>query len=888
VADLRSALQQGLTGAYTLEQELGGGGMSRVFVATETTLGRKVVIKVLPPELGAGFNLDRFRREIQLAASFNHPHIVPLYAAGQAGELPWYSMPLIEGESLRARLAREGELPVAEAVRLLRDIVDALVCAHEHGVVHRDIKPDNVLVSRNHAVVTDFGVAKALEASGQASITSTGLALGTPAYMAPEQAVGDPHVDHRVDIYAVGVLAYEMLTGHAPFTGPTSQAVLAAQVTQPAPPISTIRPSIPPGLAAVVMRCLEKRPADRWKTAQELLHQLESLSTPSGGLTPTAAEPVVRAPAPAAAAAGGGRRPWFLRPAAYLVLGMALVLALAWAVSRGRPRAPEPATKGARRIAVLPFENLGDSTRQYFASGVTEAITTQLTGIAGLSVIPRSTAARYRNSDKSLADIGRELGVGYVLEGTVQWEDQKGGAPRVRVSPELIRIADTSSVWAHGYDAVLSSVFQVYSDVATEVAKSLEVALADPERRVLALRPTDNASAYDLYLRATEYLGRGISAENFRIAIPMLERALTLDSSFALAWGRLAEAQALSHWLYLDRSDALVTAAKAAAERALRLQPELPEAHRAMGLYYYWGVRDYSRALAELAVAQRAQPNNPELVAAVGWVLRRQGRWEEAVAQFKREVELDPGSPRAEYDLAETLWLVRRFAEARPVAQRATEIAPDEPDSYVVLVALLLADQGDVAGARAVVTRAIGRVPPGQFRGGFTLPAWLLAPDSTLRRVFSSVSPGDYGADSSGYYGFRADLDRLAGQPEAARARYDSARVVLEGRLRRQPADYGYHAELGLVYARLGRYPDAIREGQRAVELLPPARDAYFGWDNVINLALIHALAGQAAPAAEQLSKALAVPSRISTGMLRLEPAWDPIRRDPAFKALLK
>ena len=521
MSDLRAQLQEQLAGSYTLEHELGGGGMSRVFVATETALGRKVVLKILPPELGASFNLDRFKREIQLAASLSHPHIVPLYAAGQAGDLPFYSMPLIEGESLRARLAREGELPIGEAVRLLRDIVDALACAHEHGVVHRDIKPDNVLVSRNHAVVTDFGVAKALEASGQASLTSTGLALGTPTYMAPEQAAGDPHVDHRADIYAVGVLAYEMLTGRPPFTGPTVQAVLAAHVTQAPQGITTSRPTIPSPLGAVVMRCLEKRPADRWQSAAELLQQLDVMATPSGGTTPIKAVAATAAPSTPAAAVGRSLAR-FQQRAGYLALGILVALAAAWGISRSRSGHQAGPAAGAKRVVVLPFENLGDSSRQYFANGVTEAITTQLTGIAGLSVIPRSTAARYRGTDKSMEEIGRELGVSYVLEGTVQWEDAKEGAPRVRVSPELIRISDTSSVWAHGYDAVTTSVFQVYSDVAEQVSKSLEVALNDPERKAMAVRPTANAEAYDLYLRAVDYLNRGISAENLNIAVPML------------------------------------------------------------------------------------------------------------------------------------------------------------------------------------------------------------------------------------------------------------------------------------------------------------------------------------------------------------------------------
>ena len=259
MGDLVARLQSALGDAYRIERELGGGGMSRVFLAQETALKRQVVIKVLPPEMAAGVNVERFRREVELAASLQHPHIVPLLSAAASGDLLYYTMPLVEGESLRAKLARQGELPVSETIRVLGDVADALAYAHAHGVVHRDIKPDNVLISGKHAVVTDFGVSKAVSASSGGSLTSLGVALGTPAYMAPEQAAADPHLDHRADLYALGILGYEMLTGRPPFTAATPQATLAAQVTQTPQPVTAQRPAVPGALNALVMRCLEKQ-----------------------------------------------------------------------------------------------------------------------------------------------------------------------------------------------------------------------------------------------------------------------------------------------------------------------------------------------------------------------------------------------------------------------------------------------------------------------------------------------------------------------------------------------------------------------------------------------------------------------------------------------------
>ena len=326
MTELLQRLQTAVADQYTVQRELGGGGMSRVFLAEETALGRKVVIKVLPPEMAAGVNVERFHKEIQLAAKLQHPHIVPVLSAGATGDLIYYVMPYIDGESLRARLTREGELPIAETLRILKEVVDALSYAHLSGLVHRDIKPDNVLLSSNHAVVTDFGVAKAVSASsGETSLTSLGVALGTPAYMAPEQAAADPHVDHRADLYSVGALAYEMLCGRPPFTGTNPQALLAAHITQVPQPVTMHRTSVSPELSAVVMRCLEKKAADRWQNAGELLQTLDAMVTPSGGMTPTGTQPVA-----AATLESPGRTPNQTRVIALFGVAAAAVTGLAY------------------------------------------------------------------------------------------------------------------------------------------------------------------------------------------------------------------------------------------------------------------------------------------------------------------------------------------------------------------------------------------------------------------------------------------------------------------------------------------------------------------------------------------------------------------------------
>src|SRR5690348_14687791 len=380
--------------------------MSRVFVAVETALDRKVVIKVLPPETAAQVSLERFKREILLAAKLQHPHIVPLLTAGESNGLPYFTMPFVDGESLRVRLARHGELPVNQAIRMLREIASALAYAHEHGIVHRDIKPDNVLLSGGSAMVTDFGVAKALSASSNAEhggMTSVGVALGTPAYMAPEQASADPSVDHRADIYSFGVLAYELLTGQPPFAGRTPQNVLAAHVTEVPEAINKRRASLRPALAALVMHCLEKRPADRPQSASEVVHALDDITTPSGGMTPTGTQPLAAA-APSSGASRGGSRRWGAIAAAVVVFIVVSVIA-SWLLATRTGGAAKP-----RSIAVLPTDIGADTAHAFLADGLSSDLTTKLSKIPGLSV--RAYAPLSVMQGRTVREAGKELGVG--------------------------------------------------------------------------------------------------------------------------------------------------------------------------------------------------------------------------------------------------------------------------------------------------------------------------------------------------------------------------------------------------------------------------------------------------------------------------------------------
>jgi len=637
-SDLRARLQVALGSAYEIERELGGGGMSRVFVARETALGRKVVIKVLPPELAASVNADRFRREIQMAAQLQHSCIVPVLATGTAEGLPYYTMPFVEGESLRAKLDREGELPLPEVVRYMRDMLEALSHAHEHGLVHRDIKPENVLLSKHHALVADFGVAKALSAStnaGSGGLTSLGVALGTPAYMAPEQAAADPAVDSRADLYAVGAVAYEMLTGQKMFSARSPAAMLAAQATETPEPVETRRPSTPPVLAGLVMRLLKKRPADRPRSADEALHDLESMSTPTGGLAPTTALPVGRT----------ARSRLTRRVAVYgFVAASAAGLVAAWLMS-GRDDAPATADEALKTIAVLPFANIGGSAdNEYLSDGLSEELISALSKVEGLQVAARSSSFSFKGKNEDVRSVGTKLGVSAVLGGSV-----RRAGNRLRVSAQLTNVSTGYNLWSDTYDREMTDVFGLQEDISRAIVDALEIRLASSRGTPIVKRGTADPEAYELYLR-----GRYLLTQRGTALVPArvhFERAIARDSSFAAAYAGLAETiYVASTWGYGVPLEAMA-ASETNARRALQLDSSLTDAYMVLGT-----------------------------------VQCVRGAFEDAGIQFRRAISLDPRSGRLHYFHANCLTRQGRAAPALIAARTATELEPLNPQLFVGLM----------------------------------------------------------------------------------------------------------------------------------------------------------------------------------------------------------
>jgi serine/threonine-protein kinase len=869
-------LAASLADRYRIEREpdgaaalLGRGGTATVYLAHDVRHDRHVALKVVHPELAVSVEAERFLREIRFVARLSHPHILPLFDSGVADGLLYYVMPYLKGESLRRRLQREGRLDAAAALGVAREVALALDYAHRNGLVHRDVKPENILLEDGQAVVADFGVAAAMEVAGEEQLTENGRAVGTPAYMSPEQAGGGAPLDGRSDIYSLGCVLYEMLGGRPPFSGPTPHAVMIQQVIATLPPLREHAPDVPDALLGTVERALAKEPAGRFATAAEFAAALEQ-GRVSGGQV---------------AVAVPRRRP--RRTVALAVAGTALAaLAAAVGLSRRADPHPEP-----RAIAVLPFQNLGAAEDGYFTAGITEEITSRLAMLPSVAVISRTSADQYRGVDKPLKQIGRELGADYILEGSVRWEKLPGKPSRVRVTPQLIRVSDDRHLWAGRYDETLEEVFTVQSRIAEQVATALDLALQPPHHAVLAARPTSNLRAYDFYLRGNEYFNRAGDPGRLRTAEEMYAKATELDPTFALAFARLARSAIWQFHLFSDRTEQRLAQARRAADSALALDPDLPEAHLAKGQIHYWGELDYEKALQEFRTALAGDPGNGDLAWARGLVERRLGQWSQAQADLKRAVDLDPRSLVKSLDLFELHLRRHDHINAERYVNRALELEPDSP-AYLYKALLIVARDGDLAAAAEVLKEGMRRagtesiafwVP--QFEFGAALWRGMDAP---MRAAVNGLTLDRFASDSGGYYLAKARTNRFEGNTRMARVYCDSAARVLEPRSRARPDDPALHATLGLAYAGLGRREDAIREGRRAVELRPPEKDTWYGVDMLRNLAVVYATLGEADSTVNQLRTLLSVPSWISVPLLLVDPTWDPVRRDPGFQALVK
>ena len=881
MADLRAQLQAGLGGSYTLERELGRGGMATVFLARDLKHDRPVALKVLHPELSATLGPERFLREIRLAARLQHPHILTVLDSGDTTGRLWFTMPYVEGETLRARLTREKQLPVGDALRIAREAATALDYAHRHGVIHRDIKPENLLLTTDGQVlVADFGIGQVLEGAGDAErLTETGMIVGTPAYMSPEQAAGERGLDGRSDIYSLGTVLYEMLAGEPPFTGPNAQSIAAKRITGDVPSLRRARPTVPEEVERTVFQALASFPADRHASAAELARALEVTATTESRLQQTVP---VSAAATAAAPARRGinlRRP----VTAALLVGFLIGVGVLFAWRRGH--GPVAGETGERRVAVIPFENLGDSTDAYFADGITDAVRGKLTGLPGMRITASNSSRQYRGTTKSPQEIGRELGVDYILVGNVRWQ-KSAGASRVQVSPELIEVATAEARWQQPFDAALTDVFQVQADIAGRVAQALDVAIGSREE-TLADRPTRNLQAYDAYLKGQARFTAGPSPVNLRQAVDLFERAVALDSGFVDAWVGLSLASAL---LYSNGapSPQVADRARTAADRALTLDAKDPDAYWALGGYYRLVVGVDAKAVEQYAKGLALVPGHPDLLRGLGLAEVGLGRWEDAVATLRKSQQLDPRSAGTAGVLANALLWLRRYDEALEASDRAAALSPSAIN-IVEGKAMIHIARGDLAAAKKVLATPPPDVDLPAFVAYMATYWDLYWPlDAEQRALVKRLTPSAFDNDAGTWGLAVAGVYEVEGDRRRAAAYGDSARAAFEQQLTATPDDPQRRVLHGLALAYMGRKDAAIRQAESGAALAPVTGDATGGAYYQHQLVRIYILVGEHEKALDRLERLLKQPYYLSPGWLKLDPTFDPLRKNPRFQRLVE
>ncbi|HEY8106535.1 MAG TPA: protein kinase, partial [Gemmatimonadales bacterium] len=843
---------------------------------------------------------ERFQREIRLAARLQHPHILTVLDSGEAAGQLWFTMPYVEGESLRDRLRRERQLPLEDALRIAVEAARALDYAHTHGVVHRDIKPENILLTRDGStLVADFGIARALGGADGPQLTETGMAVGTPAYMSPEQAAGDRQVDARSDVYSLGCVLYEMLAAEPPFTGPSAQAILTRRFTETPRPLHAVRETVPPAVEHAVSRALARAPADRFATAGQFAQALQAavtgpvtvtsgLTVPTPGATPTVASGGL-------ADAGGRRR--VPVAAVSLALGFLIGLGVLFAWRRSHQEG-EPGTSGPKRVAVLPFENIGAADDEYFADGVSDAVRGKLAALGGLEVTARSSAVQYKKSGKPVQIVGRELGVDYVLTGTVRWAKAKDGTSRVEVSPELVEVVPGHTPrtrWQQPFVAAITDVFQVQADIAARVAGALDVAMGDSARQQLAERPTASVPAYDAYLRGRSYEQRArlnVEPQSMTIARQMYEQAIAHDSGFGLAWARLAEVH-----LYLAEREPTnashLTDAKAAAQRALALAPGAAEAHVAMGDFVRQADDDQNGAMVQYAAALKTEPNNAELLSSIATNQFWRGRRDSALANIERANALDPRSPQRALRLGRAYEFTKRYPDAVAAYDRAIALAPDQYHAYYEKARTLLSWRGDTTGARAVMQEAEARIGRLEFVKKMCVACfdWTGPLAADYERVLDQVAlDGFSSGDSVNYYTARAGRAYMHGDAARTRLYSDSARAVTERLVRARPDEASFHYDLSFSYAGLGRLQDATREHARYEALRRSHADTlWLRTDAANDWAILWMYLGRRDAAIDSLHVVLADTTYPFTtrAALRVNPFWAPLHGNLKFERLV-
>jgi serine/threonine protein kinase/tetratricopeptide (TPR) repeat protein len=868
---------------YHIYEELGKGGMGRVYKALDKEIEEKVALKLLNPDIAADIRtIERFRNELKTARQISHKNVCRMYHFGKDEGAFYITMEYVRGEDLKSMIRMMSRLSPGQTVSIAKQVCEGLAEAHRLGVIHRDLKPQNIMIDRDGNVkIMDFGIARSLKAKG---ITGAGIMIGTPEYMSPEQVEGKD-ADESSDIYALGIILYEMLTGRVPFEGETPLSVALKQKTELPEDPGKINPQIPDDLRRLILRCLEKEKENRYQKVDALIAEFDRIDKDI-----PLAEKILpqRKPLTSKEFTVKLRKRWRTIAAVAIVALAAAAVILYF--DRGKPIL----TAETKRLVVLPFENLGSPEDEYFADGISDEIMARLAGIAKLGVIARNSAMQYKKTSKSIKQIGEELGVDYVLSGTVRWQKSEAGTGQVRVTPTLIRVSDSTQIWANVYDQKIAEIFEVQSDIAKKVVEELGFALGKPEQQSLEIKPTENMEAYDYYLRGNDFSYRGRDTKDeLASAIEMYEKAVTLDANFLQAYAMLSRTHSYYYWYHYDRSEERVAKAKWAADKALELNPDAAETHMALGFYFYSCKLDYEQALKHFGLVLEKQPKNSAVIQGTAAVKRRQGRLNEAITNFTLWLEIDPRYALAAFNLGETYALVRNYKEAERCYNRALFLSFDYPRAFAWKTRLYLNWQGDTQKARQVLEEASKAL--GAREDNLVLYHWLLVDiyerryQDALNRLSSSAfevyEDQFYFVPSAQLF---AQVFGLMKEKDKERKYYNSARIYLENKVKTQPDDSRLWSALGIASAGLGNKVEAIRATEKAVEILPVSKEAYRGTFRAKDMAQVYVMVGEYDKAFDEIEYLLSIPGELSVPVLKIDPVWAPLHSLPRFQKLLE
>jgi serine/threonine protein kinase/Tfp pilus assembly protein PilF len=866
-------------GHYKISKRIGTGGMGEVYLATDVVAGRKAALKLLPIRFtGDPERLKRFQQEARAVVGLNHPNILTVYEIGEDHSVHYIASELIEGETLRQRLTR-GRMQLSEAVDVAIQITSALAAAHQAGIVHRDIKPENIMLRPDGYVkVLDFGIAKLAEQEVPVTIprdealllveTNLGLVLGTVRYMSPEQACGG-QVDKSTDIWSLGVVLHEMVTGHAPFNGDTPMEVMTSILEKEPPPLTSYIKQTPAELQQIISKALRKDRTERYQSAGEMLQALKNLrhnlEVSSELERTTTAYSWLR---------------WTRSPIALVFV--LLVSALALALPFYRHRNPTTSLPPEKSIAVLPFENLSkEEENAFFAGGVQDEILTNLAKVADLKVISRTSVMKYKSDlERNLREVAKTLGVSHVVEGSVQ---SAGG--RVRVSAQLIDARSDAHLWAEHYERDVADVFSIQTEIAQHIADQLQARLSPAEKAAIAARPTADLLAYAFYTKAKEidiwHDWEG-AEKSMNRKVDLLEKATQRDPTFALAYCALAKT-------HCDLGTHLELAKKA-ADAALQLRPDLGEGHRELARYYF-SVQDFDRAYDELMVARHTLPNDSEVLRIAAQTDRHRNRWNDALANFQKASELDPRNVEVAYWLGRTYFEMRRYHQLEQFLAKDAAIWPaPDPWTPLMLAEMKLAQADPVAAQSLLEQVPLDFSPTSEIWVTRFMAALYLRDYDAANRVIAAT-PAKFADDI--FLGQPPEswadglIARARGDKQKALAVFAAVRKKWDATWGDKPKDASYFADVARIDAGLGKKEEAIREARHAVDLMPIAKDSLNGPALIANLALVYAWTGERDRALEQLEIVATIPAGPSYGDLKFNPCWDDLRGDPRFDKIV-